>query len=165
MMSTELERQLRAGFDRLPKPTREASDRARAVALVALGPSHKRSRGGLLLVAFAVAFVLGAGAAALAATGNLHVHLGAVPPAPRPVPTRLSVPSGSHGVAVVAGGKLWLATRAGLRIEGMPVSAAELSPRALYAVVGIGSSPIAPAPRNRRPWGAANDGPAGGPPG
>ena len=158
-MSTELERQLRAGFDRLPKPTREASDRARAAALVALGPSHKRSRGGLLLVAFAVAFVLGAGAAALAATGNLHVHLGAVSPAPRRVPTRLSVPSGSHGVAVVAGGKLWLATRAGLRIEGMPVSAAELSPRALYAVVGIGSSLVALAPGNRRPWVQQTDGP------
>src|SRR2546421_2821057 len=159
MMSTELERQLRAGFDRLPKPTREASDRARAAALVALGPSHKRSRGGLLLVAFAVAFVLGAGAAALAATGNLHVHLGAVSPAPRRVPTRLSVPSGSHGVAVVAGGKLWLATRAGLRIEGMPVSAAELSPRALYAVVGIGSSLVALTPGNRRPWVQQTDGP------
>src|SRR5437763_6646382 len=140
MMSTELERQLRAGFDRLPKPTREASDRARAAALVALGPSHKRSRGGLLLVAFAVAFVLGAGAAALAATGNLHVHLGAVPPAPRRVRTRLSVPSGSHAVAVVAGGKLWLATRAGLRSDGMPVSDALLAHRALYAVVIIGAS-------------------------
>src|SRR5437868_2805129 len=158
MMSTELERQLRAGFDRLPKPTREASDRARAAALVALGPSHKRSRGGLLLVAFAVAFVLGAGAAALAATGNLRDHLGAVPPAPGRVPTRLSVRSGSHGVAVVAGGKLWLATRAGLRIEGMPVSAAELSPRALYAVVGIGSSLVALAPGNRRPWVQKTDG-------
>src|SRR2546423_13870996 len=98
MMSTELERQLRVGFDRLPKPTPEASDRARAAALVALGPSHKRSRGGLLLVAFAGDFVVGAGVAALAATGNLHLPLGAVPPAPRPVPMRLSVPSASHGV-------------------------------------------------------------------
>src|SRR5437016_12909558 len=124
MMSTELERQLRAGFDRLPKPTREASDRARAAALVALGPSHKRSRGGLLLVAFAVAFVLGAGAAALAATGNLHVHLGAVPPAPRPVPTRLSVPAGSHSVAVVAGAQLWPANRARLRVQRQPCHAA-----------------------------------------
>ena len=76
-MSTELERQLRAGFGRLPKPTREASTRARAAALDALGPQHRRSRGGLLLVAFAVAFVVGAGAAALAATGKLHVRLGA----------------------------------------------------------------------------------------
>jgi hypothetical protein len=157
-MSTELERQLRGGFERLPKPTREASARARAAALAALGPRHRHSRGGLLLVAFAVAFVIGASAAALAATGNLHVRLGAEVPAARRVPTRLSVPMGSHGIAVVVGGKLWLATRAGLRIEGMPVSAAELSPRALYAVVGIGSSLVALAPGNRRPWVQETDG-------
>src|SRR6266498_2269132 len=153
-MSTELERQLRAGFERLPKPTREASARARAAALDALGPHRRRSRGGLLLVAFAV----GAGAAALAATGNLHVRLGAGRRPARPVPTHLSVPAGSNGVAVVAGGKLWLATRSGLRIEGMPVSAAELSPRALYAVVGIGSSLVTLAPGNRRPWVHQTDG-------
>jgi hypothetical protein len=157
-MSTELERQLRAGFERLPKPTREASARARAAALDALGPHRRRSRGGLLLVAFAVAFVVGAGAAALAATGNLHVRLGAGRRPARPVPTHLSVPAGSHGVAVVAGGKLWLATRSGLRIERMPVSAAELSPRALYAVVGIGSSLVTLAPGNRRPWVHQTDG-------
>src|SRR5437667_10281982 len=151
-MSTELERQLRAGFGRLPKPTREASARARAAALDALGPHRRRSRGGPLLVSFAVAFVIGAGAAALAATGNLHFRLGAGERPKRPVPTRLSVPAGSHGIALVAGGKLWLATRSGLRIEGMPVSAAELSPRALYAVVGIGSSLVAVAPGNRHPW-------------
>jgi len=151
-MSTELERQLRAGFERLPKPTREASARARSAALAALGPNNRRSRGGLLLVAFAVAFVVGAGAAALAATGNLDVRIGARAQTVRPVPARLSVPPGSHGVAVVAGGKLWLATRGGLRIEGMPVSTAELSPRALYAVVGIGSSLVTLAPGKRRPW-------------
>jgi hypothetical protein len=157
-MSTELERQLRAGFGRLPKPTREASARARAAALDTVGPGHRRARGGLLLAAFAVAFGVGAGAAALAATGNLHVRIGARAPNPKPVPTRLSVPPGSHGLAVVAGGKLWLATRGGLRIEGMPVSAAELSPRALYAVVGIGSSLLTLAPGNRRPWVHETDG-------
>src|SRR5437763_1565981 len=95
---------------------------------------------------------VGAGAAALAATGNLRVDIGARQKPARPVPTLLSVPPGSHGLALVAGGKLWLATRNGLRIEGMPVSAAELSPRALYAVVGLGSSLVALAPGNRRPW-------------
>ena len=157
-MSTELERQLRAGFGRLPKPSREASARARAAALDAVGPGRRRAQGGLLLVAFVVAFVVGAGAAALAATGNLHVRIGARAQNAKPVPTRLSVPPGSHGVAVVAGGKLWLATRGGLRIEGMPVSAAELSPRALYAVVGIGSSLLTLAPGNRRPWVHQTDG-------
>src|SRR4029450_7678297 len=153
-MSTELERQLRGGFERLPKPTREASARARAAALDALGPRRRRSRGGLLLVAFAVAFVVGAGAAALAATGNLHVRLGVGRRPARPGPTHRSVPAGSHGVAIVSGGKLWLATRSGLRIERMPVSAAELSPRALYAVVGIGASLVHLGPGHRRPGGA-----------
>ena len=151
-MSVGLERQLRAAFGRLPDPSREASTRARAGALAVLGPSQRRSRGGLLLAAVAVAFAVGASAAALAATGKLHVAIGTRSKAPRPIPTRLGLPPGSHGLAVVAGGKLWLATRNGLHIEGMPVSAAELSPRALYAVVGIGSSLVSLAPGNRRPW-------------
>ena len=151
-MSAELEQRLRDAFARLPKPTREATARARSDALTALGPTAARSRGALLLVAFAVAFVIGAGAAALAATGNLRVTIGAAQKATATIPTRLSVPAGSNGIAVVAGGKLWLATRGGLRIEGMPVSTAELSPRALYAVVGIGSSLVTLAPGRRRPW-------------
>jgi hypothetical protein len=150
-MSAELEQQLRAAFGRLPKPSREASSRARTAALAALGPPGRSSRGWLLVAAFAVAFAVGAGAAALAATGNLHVDIGTQKPA-KPVPTRLSVPARTHGIALVAGGKLWLATQGGLRIEGLPVTTAELSPRALYAVAGIGSSLVTLAPGNRRPW-------------
>src|SRR5438093_1315417 len=157
-MSAELEQQLRAAFGRLPKPSREASARARSAALAAIGPSGGRSSSVLVLVFVAVAFAVGAGAAALAATGNLRVDIGARQKPARPVPTRLSVPPGSHGLALVAGGKLWLATRSGLRIEGMPVSAAELSPRALYAVVGIGSSLVVLAPGNRHPWVQKTDG-------
>jgi len=151
-MSAELEQQLRDAFGRLPKPARETSVRARSAALAALGTNGRRSSRGLVLAFVVVAFAVGAGAAALAATGNLRVGIGARQKHVRPVPTRLSVPPGSHGLALVAGGKLWLATRSGLRIEGMPVSAAELSPRALYAVVGIGSSLVAVAPGNRHPW-------------
>src|SRR5947208_8734708 len=157
-MSAELEQQLRAAFGRLPKPSREAPARARWAALAAIGPSGGRSSSVLVLVFVAVAFAVGAGAAALAATGNLRVDIGARQKPARPVPTRLSVPPGSHGLALVAGGKLWLATRSGLRIEGMPVSAAELSPRALYAVVGIGSSLVVLAPGNRHPWVQKTDG-------
>jgi hypothetical protein len=151
-MSAELEQHLRAAFGRLPKPSREASARARSAAPAAPGPTDQRLSGVLVLVLATVAFAVGAGAAALAATGNLRVDIGAKNKPARPVPTRLSVPPGSNGLALVAGGKLWLATRSGLRIEGMPVSAAELSPRALYAVVGIGSSLVALAPGNRHPW-------------
>src|ERR671935_209330 len=99
-MSAELEQRLRDAFARLPKPTREATARARSDALTALGPTAARSRGALLLVAFAVAFVIGAGAAALAATGNLRVTIGAAQKATATIPTRLSVPAGSNGIAV-----------------------------------------------------------------
>jgi hypothetical protein len=157
-MSDELERRLEAAFARLPRPTREASARARAGSLAVLGPDRARSRGGLAIAVVAVAFALGAGAAALAATGNLHVRLGAPAKHERAIPERLSVPAGTRGIAVVAGGRLWLTTRGGLRIEGLPVSAAELSPRALYAVVGIGSSLVALAPGGRRAWVHPTDG-------
>jgi hypothetical protein len=157
-MSAELERQLRNAFARLPRPTREASARARTAALAVLGPAPPKARGALVAVALAVACTVGAGAAALAATGNLRVAIGAKQKAAPTVPSRLTVPAGSHGIAVVAGGKLWLATRGGLRIEAMPVSTAELSPRALFAVVGIGRSLVTLAPGNRRPWVHETDG-------
>jgi hypothetical protein len=151
-MSDELEQRLEAAFGGLPKPTREASARARAGALAVLAPDRRRSPVGLAIAVAAVAFALGAGAAALAATGNLHVRLGSPTKHERAIPARLTVPRGTHGIAVVAGGRLWLATTSGLRIEGLPASAAELSPRALYAVVGIGSSLVAVAPGGRRAW-------------
>src|SRR5256885_8009241 len=146
-MPNELERQLSTALDR-PRPTREATARARVAALATLPPPKSRSAG--WIVAFAAALAAGAvglGAAALAATGKLHVVLGA-PPAAR-APVHLTVPRRSSGIALVAGGRLWLATRSGLRIEGMPVSAAELSPRAPYAVVGVGRSPVPLAPGRR----------------
>src|SRR5919201_900273 len=157
-MSAGLERQLRGAFARLPKPTREASARARSAALAALGPAEPSSRGVLFLVACAGACAIGAGAAALAATGNLRVAIGAKQKTAPAVPSRLPVPPGAPGIAVVAGGKLWVAAQRGLRIEGMPVTTAELSPRALYAVVGIGSSLVTLAPGNRRPWVHETDG-------
>jgi hypothetical protein len=159
-MPAELEQRLRATFGRLPKPGRDATARARAGALDALGPTRaRRSRGGLLILAFGIAVLVGAGAAALAATGKLHVDIGAQNRSTPPVVSRLTVPAKTHGIAVVAGGRLWLATRAGLRIEGMPATTAELSPRALYAVVGVGSSLVAFAPGLRRAWTHPTGGP------
>lgn len=152
-MSTELERQLRATFGRLPKPGSEATHRARSAALAALAPgTGRRTTGRLLALSSAVTFAIGAGAAALAATGELHVDIGPRTGTTTPVVSRLTLPAKTNGIAVVAGGRLWLATRGGLRIEGMPATTAELSPRALYAVVGIGSSLVAFAPGQRRAW-------------
>ena len=150
-MPTELEQRLSASL-RGPRPTREATTRARSASLGTLPPTRRRSAGWILVLAAAVVVgVIGLGAAALAATGKLHVVLGA-PRVAHPAPTELTLPAHTNGIALVAGGKLWLVTRRGLRIEGMPVSAAELSPRALYAVVGLGSSLVALAPGRRQAW-------------
>jgi hypothetical protein len=150
-MSNELEQRLGAALTRA-RPTRDATVRARTAALATLPASRSRSlRWVAALAAAVVLAVVGLGAAALAATGKLHVVLGASH-VRSAAPTRLTVPPRTHGIAVVAGGKLWLATRRGMRIEGMPVSAAELSPRALYAVVGLGNSLVALAPGGRHAW-------------
>ena len=157
-MSADLERGLADAFERLPRPAAEVTARARSAALATVPPrrGHAPRR---LLVAVAVALCGAAvGAAALAAVGQLHVELGA-PRRAQPERTRLTVPPETHGIALLAGGKLWLATRGGLRIEGMPASAVELSPRALYAVVGVGSSLVALAPGRRRAWTHPTPGP------
>ncbi|MGB2953331.1 MAG: hypothetical protein WBB74_08050 [Gaiellaceae bacterium] len=152
-MSSDLEQRLRDAFQELPSPAREVSARARRAVLATL-PPRRRGRGGwVVAVAFAVAAVVGVTAGALAATGKLHVQLGSKPAQTAETATsRLVLPRGTHGFAVVADGRLWLATRRGLRIEGLPVSAAELSPHALYAVVGIGTSLVVLAPRQRHAW-------------
>jgi hypothetical protein len=158
-MQSGLERRLSAALGR-PRPTRDVTTRARAAALATLPPPSRRSIAWVGVVAAAAALVtVGVGAAALAATGKLHVDLGAPTRRPAQVRTRLALPPRTHGLAVVAGGKLWLATRGGLRIEGMPATTAELSPRALYAVVGLGSSLVAFAPGQRRAWTLRTPGP------
>ncbi len=157
-MSAELERRLKRTFDRLPGPGRDVSARARSTALAGIAPARRRRAAWPFVLLAAAVGVVGITAAALAATGNLHVELGGGSPARR-VPARLAVPAGTNGIAVVAGGRLWLATRRGLGIEAMPVSAAELSPRALFAAVGIGSSLVALAPGQRRAWTHGTGGP------
>jgi hypothetical protein len=149
-MSTDLERRLRDAVH-APRPSREVTARARAATL-AVVPAGRRGVPRLLVALAAVAVAIGLGAAALAATGKLHVAVGTKPHRAAPAPARLTVPAGTHGIALVAGERLWLVTRGGLRIEGMAVSAAELSPRALYALVGVGSSLVALAPGGRRAW-------------
>lgn len=150
-MPGELERELTGAFGR-PRPTRDATARARAAALATLPPPRRRSFGWIAVaVAGALIAAVGLGAAALAATGKLHVVLGARR-APAHAPARLNVPPRTQGIALVAGGKLWLTTRRGLRIEGMQVASAELSPHALYAVVGLGTSLVALAPGGRYAW-------------
>jgi hypothetical protein len=95
--------------------------------------------------------LLAIGAAALAAIG-VEVRLG---PARREIRTTnslLELPRGAHGFAVFARGKLWLATRAGVQVQGLGVSAVSLSPRARYVAVGLGRQLVAMAPNGRHAW-------------
>ncbi len=160
---SDLERRLRRTLRELPDADDAARARAEAAALAALPPAPRRRRwplvaGGLL----AAAVVAGA---ALAATDRLDVRIGA-PSAPRPAPAatdgpapgRLALPAGASGLGAVVDGRLWLRTAGGLGVQGLAVTAAELSPRALYAAVGIGSSLVAMAPDGRRAWTRATPG-------
>ena len=154
MVSSELERRLSETLRGLPGASEEVETRARAAALDALAPrqapTHLRRR--LLTFVLAVLALFAVGAAALAAIGTIHVRLGETKkqlPAPH---ARLSLPAGAHGFAVLAGGKLAFVTRAGFRMEGLPVTAAAVSPRALYVAVGIGHSLVVLAPDGRQMW-------------
>lgn len=149
-MPNELETRLTSALRRTG-PTTATTAQAREAALATLPLRRRRSVGWAIAFAAALAIAVAAGAAALAATGKLHVVLGPSRPARR-APAHLAVPPHTDGIALVAGGRLWLTTRNGLRIEGMPVSAAELSPHALYAVVGIGHALVALAPGQRHAW-------------
>ncbi len=93
------------------------------------------------------------------------MRLGA-PPAPQrpatvaaPASGVVQVPEGARGLALVAGGRLWLGTREGLGVQGLAASAAEVSPNALYAAVGIGRALVAIAPDGRRAWSHPTPGP------
>lgn len=148
---SDAEARLRAALRRLPEPDGATTERARRAALAAI-PSRdgtrRRFMAGALATVAAAALVAGV---ALGATGRLDVRIGP-PPGPvteRPAPARLgelTLPAGVRGMAVVSSGRLWLATRGGLRASGLAVSAAELSPNARYAVVGIGDALVALAP-------------------
>ncbi|MGD9573373.1 MAG: hypothetical protein AB7V62_15960 [Thermoleophilia bacterium] len=144
-------------------PDRASTERARRAALAALGASRRpprRGRWALAAAGAAAAVVVVAGAAALAATDRLGVRIGREDPAPpaAPVPPtataagRVVLPPEARGLAVVAGGRMWLGTAAGVGVQGLPVESAELSPNARFVAVGLGDSLVALAPDGRRAW-------------
>ena len=158
-MPNEIDAQIARLFSELPEADPEVSDRALARALEAL-PAPRlapRPRVRTLAILCAAALVLLALAAgALAAAGGLHVSLGR-PSHPEKTATaatgsQLSVPPGARGITAVVNGRLWLTTSSGLRLQGLPVSAAALSPHALYVAAGIGHSLVAMAPDGRQAW-------------
>jgi hypothetical protein len=157
-MPNELESRLRDLFAQFPSAAKTVEDRALASALAALpdvSPRLRRPlRAGLLAAAAAVC-LLAVSAGALAAAGALHIRLGGADTLTRArqaaVP-RLILPRGARGIAAVVGGRLWLTSRGGLRIEGLPVDSAALSPHALYVAAGIGDSLVVMAPNGTQAW-------------
>jgi hypothetical protein len=148
-VSSELESRIESALAGLPDADEVTRGRARRAALDALpGPPRRRGR---LVVALAAAFLLLVlGAAALAAIGTITVTLTPKRESAR-TPEGVIAPPGSNGIALVTGGRLWLAVGAA-RIEGLRARAADLSPHALYAAVGAGRSLIVTAPNGRRAW-------------
>lgn len=163
-MSSETESRLHELFTGLPEPDPEVTERALARALAALpvpaGRRAERSARALVLVLAATLVLLGIAAGALAAAGALHVGFGKPSRHPQRVSSsHLVVPAGAHGIAAIIGGRLWLSTSGGLQLEGLPVSAAGLSPHALYVAIGVGNSLVAMAPDGRRAWSHPTPGP------
>ncbi|HEX6490209.1 MAG TPA: hypothetical protein VF002_02405 [Gaiellaceae bacterium] len=151
-MSAELERRLVSAF-RGPRPSARVEQRARRAALASLPPAARRDPTRLFAIGAAAAAALAIGAAALAASGQIHVRLGSPARRPPALPRRLPLPPNrSRGLAVVAGGRLWVVTAAGARLERFAASAATLSPRALYVAVGSGDSLVAMSPSGRTAW-------------
>jgi hypothetical protein len=151
-MSSELERRLEGVLAEAGEPDPGAGEEALHRALRALQPAVPARRGlRTAVIAFAAALVLLIIAAGpLAAAGALHVSFGAKA-RPRPT-TQLVLPQGANGIAAVVDGRLSVATSGGFRLQGLPVSAAALSPHALYVAAGIGRSLVAMAPDGRRAW-------------
>jgi hypothetical protein len=161
-VSSDTESRLGELFAQLPKPDAEVGDRALARALDALPLTASRRHRpaltirALVFVLAAVIALLAASAGALAAVGALHVSFGQSPhrsPQRSASPaSQLAVPHGARGVAVTVDGRLWLTTASGLRLQGLPVTAAALSPHARYVAVGLGKALVAMAPEGRRAW-------------
>lgn len=156
-MPNEPESRLRNLFAQLPAASQAAEDRALAAALAALPPPatrHVRPVRTAVLVAAAAVCLLAVSAGALGAAGALHVSLGQTAKPARvgtAAGSRLSLPRGAHGIAALVDGRLWF-TNHHLRIEGLPVDSAALSPHALYVAAGIGDSLVVMAPGGTRAW-------------
>ena len=159
-MSTDLEARLRRLLS-LPASSGDAEERALRRALGAL-PAVERPRHrvrALTLALAATIAVMTVAAGALAAAGALHVSLGrTTKTSPRAAVSRLVLQPGLNGTAAVIDGRLWLTTKGGTRIEGLPVSSAELSPHALYVGAGIGHTLVVMAPNGHRAWAHATRG-------
>lgn len=151
-MSSELEQRLEAMLADAPEPEPGAGEKAlhralRALNLVA-APRRGLRAATLAFAAAVVLLVIAAGS--LTAAGAIHVSLGTHTKKPRAT-TQLALPKGASGLSAIVDGKLSVVAKSG-SLQGLPASAAALSPRALYVAAGIGNSLVAMAPDGRRAW-------------
>ena len=158
-MSTELERRLEAMLADAQEPDPGAGEKALHRALQSVQPVARSHRGlrtaGLVFAATVILLVITAGS--LAAAGALHVSFGAKAK-PRQPTVQLTRPREAAGIAAIVDGRLSVVTKSGFRLQGLPATAAALSPHALYVAAGIGHSLVALKPDGRQAWSR----PAGG---
>jgi hypothetical protein len=152
-MSSELEQRLEGLLAEAPEPEPGAGEEALHRALRELQPGAPPRRGlrTAVLVFAAIAVLLAIAAGSLAAVGALHVSFGATKQTAAEV-TSLRLLAGSAGIDAVVNGRLSVVTKSGFRLQGLPVSAAALSPHAYFVAAGIGESLVAMRPDGRRAW-------------
>jgi hypothetical protein len=162
------ERRVEDALRGLPKPADDASDRARRAALDALpkaGLGGRRRMPLLLAAALTVGVVTGGAVAAIGGAlrdggdgsqGVRREQGGVVSPGVGHVLT----PRPGRGFSAVLAGHMWTATRGGVTIERLPVTAGTLSPNALYVAAGVGRSLVVMKPGGERSWSRAIPGPA-----
>lgn len=158
---TDLDRRVEEALSTLPGPDADTTARALRLAFDAL-PTPRRSRRRGFLVPAGVAIAAAAAGAALAAAGGLDLRRGSSRPSPPAAALaigELRLPPGLEGLAVLAGERTWSRTRAGFAIEGLGVSAVELSPNGRYLAAGIGESLVALTPAGARVWSHPTTGP------
>jgi WD40-like Beta Propeller Repeat len=71
----------------------------------------------------------------------------------------LTIPTGTDGIAAIVYGRLSVSTKTGFHLQGLPVSAASLSPGARYVAAGEGHSLVELAPSGRQVWSRRVGGP------
>jgi hypothetical protein len=152
-MSSGLERRLEGMLAGAPDPDPGAGEKALHRALQAVQPAVPARRGlrTAVLVCAAAIVLLVIAAGSLAAAGALHVSLG-TKPKPPPDTTPIVLPRGADGIAAVVNGRLAVVTKNGFRLQGFPVSAATLSPHAVFVAAGVGRSLVAMKPNGRQAW-------------
>ena len=138
-MSSELERRLDAMLAAAPEPDPGAGEEAlhRALRACSAVAAPRRGLRAAVLVFAAVVVLLVIAAGSLAGAGALHVSFGTKP---EQVPVTKRAPA-SKGGRRDRGHRLRPAlgaTKSGFDLQGLPVTAATLSPHGLYVAAGIG---------------------------